>query len=312
VGTLSEFREIRIVTETSPAPGPLRIIVGIATIGRPEVLNETLEELRRQTRQPDRIVVSHHTDRDVEDIQTQGRPIVCVKSPAGLTIQRNAILRMAQGFDVVAFFDDDFFPCPNYIEVIEQAFCLNPDYQVVTGCVLADGAKGLGIAPSVARDLVARDQGVPKPLKGKDTYNGYGCNMSVRLSNVFKHQILFDENLPLYGWLEDVDFCRRLVPFGRIVKIDGARGVHLGVKAGRTKGARLGYSQIANPMYMFRRGTLSWRLTMQTMVKHLAINSVRSIYPESHVDRMGRLRGNVTALSDLMWGRCHPKRMLEL
>jgi len=302
------------VSQTLPAAEPkqLKIIVGIATIGRPHVLNGTLEQLDWQTRQPDCIVVSHHTDRDVEGIETRDRPITCVKSPAGLTIQRNAILRMAQGFDVVVFFDDDFFPSPNYLQVIEQAFLQNLDYQIITGKVLADGAKGIGIEPSVAREVIAQDRGATGPSQGVDTYNAYGCNMSVRLLNVLKHQIMFDENLPLYGWLEDVDFCRRLVPFGRIVKIDAARGVHLGVKAGRTQGARLGYSQIANPMYMFRRGTLSWRLTMQTMVKHLAKNSLRAMFPEPHVDRIGRLRGNLTALSDLFWGRCHPKRMLEL
>lgn len=301
------------MSKASPAGAtkPLKIIVGIATIGRPKVLYQTLEELNRQTRQPDCVVVSHHTEQDVEGIQTDDRAIISVKSPAGLTTQRNAILRVAQGFDVVAFFDDDFFPSPSYLQVMEQAFLLNSDYQVVTGSLLADGAKGIGIEPLVARNLIAQDHGAARPFNAEDTYTGYGCNMSVRLLNVFAHRILFDENLPLYGWLEDVDFCRRLARFGRIVKIDGARGVHLGVKTGRTNGARLGYSQIANPIYMLRRGTLSWRRAVEPMVKHLAINSARAVFPEPYVDRMGRLRGNLAALSDLVRGRCHPKRMLD-
>jgi GT2 family glycosyltransferase len=292
-------------------PRPLKIIVGIATIGRPEVLSHTLEQLNRQTRQPECIVVSHHTDRDVDGIRVPSRGITFVKSPVGLTTQRNAVVRIAQGFDLVTFFDDDFFPSPNYLQVTEQAFLFNADYQVVTGRLLADGAKGPGIEPAVARDLIAKDPGTARPLTAKETYTGYGCNMSVRLFNVFKHQILFDENLPLYGWLEDVDFCRRLSRFGSIVKIDGARGVHLGVKTGRTKGVRLGYSQIANPTYMFRRGTLSLRYTIQPMVKHFAINAVRAMFPEPNVDRAGRLRGNIAALTDLLRGRCHPRRMLE-
>ena len=40
----------------------------------------------------------------------------------------------------------------------------------------------------------------------------------------------FDENLPLYGWLEDVDFCRQLARYGRIVKNIRLIGVHLGSK----------------------------------------------------------------------------------
>ena len=41
---------------------------------------------------------------------------------------------------------------------------------------------------------------------------------------------------------------------GKVVKIDAAFGVHLGTKLGRNSGLRLGYSQIANPLYLARKG----------------------------------------------------------
>lgn len=289
----------------------LKIIVGIATIGRADVLRSTVEYICAQIRQADRIVVSHHTDRDIEGIPSRSLGITCVKSPAGLTKQRNTILRVAQEFDVVSFFDDDFFPSPKYLQVIEECFLSQPDYQVVTGALLADGINGPGIDPGTAAALIATDGGAPNPMHTREIYNGYGCNMSVRLSEVLRHRISFDENLPMYGWLEDVDFCRRLRKFGKIVRIDGARGVHLGVKSGRTRGVRLGYSQIANPIYLFRRGTLSWRRAFLQMVKNFCINAARAEFPEPYVDRMGRLRGNMAALVDLSRGRCHPMRMLE-
>src|SRR3546814_2466766 len=35
----------------------------------------------------------------------------------------------------------------------------------------------------------------------EDVYNGYGCNMAIRMAPVREAGLLFDENLPFYGWL---------------------------------------------------------------------------------------------------------------
>jgi GT2 family glycosyltransferase len=77
--------------------------------------------------------------------------------------------------------------------------------------------------------------------------------MAVRVLPVHGNGLHFDENLPLYGWLEDVDFCRRLAPYGRIVRNARTAGVHLGSNSGRTSGVCYGYSQIANPLYLWRK-----------------------------------------------------------
>ncbi len=297
-----------LLTETKP----LRIAVGIATVGRPQILRETLSELRKQQRPPDCIVVSHCTDKDVTGVQGERSEVSYICAPLGLTKQRNAIINVAREFDIIVFFDDDFFPCPQYLEIVEKAFQLNPNYQVVTGTLLADGIKGQGIEPAMAQSIIQRDVGASNPLRAREVYNGYGCNMSVRLAGVLEQRVLFDEDLPLYGWLEDVDFSRRLAHMGKIVRVDGARGVHLGVKLGRTSGVRLGYSQIANPVYMVRRGTLSRRRAFDKMMQNLIANAAKAMFPEPNIDRAGRLRGNIRAVADLIRHRCHPKRILDL
>mgnify|MGYP000606119618 CR=1 FL=1 len=66
----------------------------------------------------------------------------------------------------------------------------------------------------------------------------------------------FDERLPLYGWLEDLDYCRRMSPYGRIQRSSMLVGVHMGVKGGRQSGVRLGYSQVANPIYFVIKGSM--------------------------------------------------------
>ncbi|WP_428378250.1 glycosyltransferase family 2 protein [Lichenicoccus sp.] len=142
-------------------------------------------------------------------------------------------------------------------------------------------------------------------------FNGYGCNMALRLEPLIRHRLRFDERLPLYAWFEDVDLTRRLGRHGRIVKLPSARGVHLGIKLGRTSGTRLGYSQVANPIYLARKGVYPWFRVLRDLSRHLLVNCVKSIRPERYIDRRGRLRGNARALRDLLRGRLRPERILD-
>jgi GT2 family glycosyltransferase len=145
------------------------------------------------------------------------------------------------------------------------------------------------------------------------TFNGYGCNMALRLDVVRAHALRFDERLPLYAWYEDIDLCRRLASHGgEIVEVAAASGVHLGVKHGRTSGKRLGYSQVVNPLYLWRKGSYPLDRALRSIGRHLLINGVRSLRPEPWVDRRGRLVGNSLALLDIMRGRAVPERILDL
>src|SRR5262249_5577497 len=154
------------------------------------------------------------------------------------------------GCDAVLFLDDDFLPAPGYLAVTEAVLRAQPDCVVTTGTVLADGAKGPGIAVQDGRTILAQDQGPADPPATVAHFNGYGCNMAVRMAPILAHGLRFDEALPLYAWYEDIDFTRALGRHGAILRLAGARGVHLGVKAARTPGLRLGYSQVVNPVYL--------------------------------------------------------------
>jgi hypothetical protein len=90
------------------------------------------------------------------------------------------------------------------------------------------------------------------------------------------------------------------------------RGVHLGIKLGRTSGVRFGYSQIANPIYLIRKGSMPRRHANKIMLRNLAANLARSLYPEPWVDRRGRLKGNLLALFDMLRGRISPNQILRL
>lgn len=287
----------------------LRIVVGIATSGRAEILGKVVSIIGEQTRQPDSIVICPAKAEDVGDVLNSHPAVEIVLGPPGLPHQRNTILSQCNA-DVLLFLDDDFLMQPEYIGELEKLFVSNPEVVVATGLVTADGIRGPGFSVEEGRRLLVDLHVNQEPII-RETYGGYGCNMAVRLETVRQHCLEFDENLPLYAWLEDIDFSRQLAKYGRIIKSSMLRGVHLGTKrSGRSSGMRLGYSQIANPVYLARKGTLSWAFSMKYMRRQFIANCVRSVKPEPWVDRRGRLKGNILAIYEVLLGRSSPSRIL--
>ena len=286
----------------------MRIAIGIISMGRAAVLADTLRELRTQTRSADRVLVCSTCPADVAGVE--GAELF--EAPPSTSGQRNRLLTEAADCDLMVFFDDDFQPEPGYLAETERVFASDQSVVVSTGVVLADGAKGLGFSPDAGRDILDRAAPADPAAPVVPAFNAYGCNMAVRLSVVRDHGVLFDDRLKYYGWYEDIDFSRRAAIFGHLVRVPGARGVHLGVKAGRTSGRRFGYSQVINPIYLWRKGSYPLHHVLYSVGRHILINAVRSVRPEAHVDRRGRLRGNLRAVGDLLRGRVEPERVRDI
>ena len=187
----------------------------------------------------------------------------------------------------------------------------DPTVVAASGRVLADGFRSAGIGFAEADALVAAyESEAPRDVAVFDQVGAYGCNMIIR-SNA-RPDARFDENLPLFGWLEDLDYSSPFAKVGRIVETNQCVGVHLGVKSGRTSGVLLGYSQIANPLYLAAKGTMGRDRARRMAIRNVLANLLRSVAPERYIDRRGRLKGNLAAMSDLIRGRCHPTRVLDL
>lgn len=271
--------------ETEPRP---RLAVGIPTSSRPGIIFETVCHLARQTRLPDLVLIS------VADIAHAGGiekaelpfPVEVLVGAPGLSRQRNLILNALRYSDIVMFLDDDFLMTPDYLERTEKVFADNPDVVMTTGKVIADGILGPGLNHAEGDALLAEAADEPVSDAMVDTDTGYGCNTAVRLSTVIDNNLHFDEHLPLYSWLEDVDFSARLNAFGRIVRVEATRGVHLGTKTGRTPGMNLGYSQIANPVYLVRKGTLAWPRARNLMMRNVASNLAGTLRPRPRPGRI--------------------------
>jgi GT2 family glycosyltransferase len=290
----------------------IRLVIGIPTHGRPAILAETIAFLAKQRRQPDKIVVAYAEAEDIAEAVYQFPHVTFLKTPLGLTRQRNAILTWARDEDILLFVDDDFYLDPQYLTITEQFFVEHPEVVASTGRVLADDMKGPGLSVDQAKSIIAGSNGAECAQQITQVYLAYGCNMCVRLSTVRKHGLRFDETLPLYGWYEDWDFSRQLAFFGSVVHISNACGVHLSTKVGRIPGMRLGYSQVANPIYLARKGTFRWSQVLRFILGPCLKNLVRSRRPEPHVDRLGRFYGNLAAFRDLCTGTLSPEQILDL
>ncbi|MDO5643457.1 MAG: family 2 glycosyl transferase [Paracoccus sp. (in: a-proteobacteria)] len=294
----------------------MKITVAIATTGRPAMLGEALRDLARQTRLPDRMIVSAAVAEDViaADLTSGPVPVELIFGRRGTTVQRNAVLDALENEDIVLFLDDDFMMGADFLAGMDRLFRDHPEISVATGHVLADGIKTAGITAPEALSLLAGHAARPLPHDDRliPVNNGYGCNMAFRCAPIRDHKLRFDENLPLYAWLEDVDFSRKVARYGTCVQAMALYGVHLGIKGGRTSGIRLGYSQIANPVYLLAQGTMTRGHVCRMIARNLSANAAKSLRPEPWVDRRGRLRGNFLALADLIRGRIAPGNVMKI
>ncbi|MCA0994792.1 glycosyltransferase family 2 protein [Alloyangia pacifica] len=298
----------------------IKLAVVICSVGRPECIAELMPALSAQTRQPDRLILSVTKPEDV-GFDPATSPVAgteVIYAEKGLPRQRNAGLDAVQNdCDIVVFFDDDFVPSRFALAGIEHAFGLWPEVNGMTGYLIADGINAPGLTDAEAQRLVA-EYDAKTPAAGQDRpplviragLEGlYGCNMAYRMAAIGDAR--FDTELPLYGWQEDIDFAARIS--GGRVKTDAFAGVHRGAKSGReTSGRRLGYSQLANTWYLVRKGTMTPKFAARLAMRNFAANHAKILSPEPWIDRRGRAAGNWLALGDILTGRAHPGRILEL
>lgn len=290
----------------------MKLAVIIPTLGRSGQVARLLGYLGSQARLPDEVILSAPDATHVELPESSPFPVSLAFGPRGLAAQRNTAMGPAlERFDIITFFDDDFVPSADYLRQVEESFAGNSGWAVVMGRVVRDGATNAGLTWEDAEVALRETEG--KKYDGPevvDHVGAYGCNMSFRSSLV--GDLRFDERLVLYGWQEDIDFTSQMRSRGRVVCVTAITGVHLGIKAGRVSGERFGYSQVANAVYLIRKGSVPASFALPLMFRNIAANLARSLRPEPYVDRRGRLRGNMLAILHVATGRIEPEYILKI
>jgi len=187
----------------------MRLGLVVATYRRPDILKTTLTHLFSQPHIPDHIVISAVNSTDIPDLGPNSGKVQVLFGSAGLTAQRNKGLGyLIQCTDVIAFIDDDEFPCREWLLTL---FTTCREHKV-------DGVLG-----PVLRHF---DQAPPKWLEKSNFYvrrvNPTGMPvewLEARTGNVLlKRELVAGDPAPFrpeFRAGEDQDFFRRKIGEGR-------------------------------------------------------------------------------------------------
>lgn len=293
----------------------MKTAVIISSVSRPKILHETVVSLEKQTCLPIIIVLSLCDTASVSNETAQLPLIRIVQGARGLTKQRNMGLTVVPpDADCVLFLDDDIELSPNYIESMQRLFYRSPDVVMASGISAADGlriGRTLTRGEASAAVLKLRCESKTEAAEG-----AYGCNMFVRRSLL--RRVQFDERLPLDSWLEDYDFSVRSKPYGQVVWNYETCVAHIGAqRVCRERGFLVGYTQLANSHYLWRKGTIpSFRRLLGTFwLPALRVSLQGAVHGKppwnTLLDYKGRVRGNVRALADAAMFRLKPERILD-
>lgn len=295
----------------------MNVSVIVCTVNRPMVLHDTILSVKQQHLLPKQIIIASPSADHIlpETLALDG--VEYVRTSLGLCKQRNQALDAVQPeTDLVVFLDDDIELGSRYLLEMERLFRMHPEILIASGRMLHDGGRSGRIDRAEARRqcrLYDESNASNAPLLLKDVDSGYGCNMAIRFSRIGACR--FDERLPLYAWLEDRDFSHRYTAGAHPpVELQNAAAVHLGWRAGRVSGVRLGFSTVVNPIYLKRKAntfSLSF-IVVRYWARCLAGNILGILTRDTEYDRVGLLKGNLLGFHHLLSGHCDPEHILQL
>lgn len=290
------------------------VVVVVCSSGRPHILHESMVSISAQS-EPCDVVLSVQSPNDVLE-ETAALPrVTVVMGSRGSSVQRNRALQsIPHQPECVLFLDDDVELDGDYVRELLAAYRRHPEIAVMNGRNLAHGIHSAGtLDRQTAVSLLEQERARVSDSKAEAAPDllpmntSYGCRMSMRGDLLGK--VEFDERLVLYGFLEDLDFAIRCLPYGAIAECQRANSVHLEVSADRIGGRQRGYSDIINPLYIWSKRT-GFPLT-RALLGSLR-RTVRNVRDGVRSGTPSRVQGNLLGWRDAILGRLRPERILTL
>ncbi len=260
-----------------------RFSVVLPTVGRPEMLRETLIGLVRCEPPPDEIlVVDGGPTAGVEELvralasERSVPRLEYLTSPRGTSVQRNIGIDRAQG-EVIVFVDDDLFVERDVFARLSLVYS-DPRTLGASGHVVEPLSRKIGGQRALLRRLLLPGE------QGRFTRFGYpryvyevnverdvewmpGCFMTARREAAAS--VRFDEHLRGYSLAEDEDFALRLSRLGRIRYVPEIIVYHQKTGFRSIDSRSLGRMVVQNRSYLFRKNfpqTPTARLQFQLLV----------------------------------------------
>lgn len=199
--------------------GWLRISIAIPTLGREQVLLDTVQALLRQVPAAAEVLVVDQTPQHEPAVDSQLRRWNEAGAVRWLRLERPSVPSAmnhalhAAHHPVVLFLDDDIVPSAGLIAVHAAAYA-DPAVWAVTGQVLQPGQEPMEEARVPVGAGIREDLDFPFHSSGRrEVHNCMAGNLSVR-----REQALaaggFDENFVRVAYRFETEFCRRLWAHG--------------------------------------------------------------------------------------------------
>ncbi len=300
----------------------MNLYVIICSVNRPEVLNDTVKGILKQTKLPESILISVACEADVlTDTRDLANVDVRIAPVRGSSAQRNYGVDCLElnDNDLVVFLDDDVELSSHYLETMVKLFQRHSQAIGLSAETLIGGRM---ISREKAQECLHNSQ--PLPVEQLTIRNNgkhwtcHGCNMLFRAQLLKKER--FDENLPLYSYAEDYDFSIRAARHGQVGKVAGVGFVHLSHSSGRVSEIRRGYSMVANNFYLLNKKVTHLplfkahiRFWLIIVCKETWVSFCRALSGRhaDEIDYSGRVRGRLMAVGDIILRRCSPNEILN-
>lgn len=256
----------------------------IATYQRPKELLLLLKTMVASADVPSEVVIvdgspSQDVAREVREwsrVCSLPFELIYVKSPAGLTRQRNVGIDVSSR-EIIFFMDDDCLPEPGYFREIRRVFKADAEHKIGAACGLLmneiDHPISLRWRLRLALRLVPRvDPGIYHPsgtsvpraltkaftgVRPTDTL--CGCAMAFRREVLDRHR--FSEFFYGYSQGEDLEMSLRVRRDWKIVWCGDARAVHNHASGGRPTSFRKGLMEVRNRHFIWRRHAQKMRFS---------------------------------------------------
>lgn len=248
----------------------------VATYKRPQEVRKLIEALRQLPDLPAEVVIVDGSPDEAtgealtDPAQLDGLPfdLVYVRSPAGLTRQRNVGIDASRG-RYLFFLDDDCLPEPGYFRNLRAVLVEDRALQVgaVSGSFVGEAGQDLGWRWRLRFWLGIVPRGEPGRYypTGTSIPRGFipaftGCR-SVEMvpggASVYRREVLLQHRFSkfFYGYAqgEDLEMSLRIGRTWKLLWSGDARVLHNHVASGRPSSVQKGRMEVRNRYFIWRR-----------------------------------------------------------
>ena len=251
----------------------LRIVVGIVTHNRCQLLSRCLDNIQAQTRPPDAIVVINNgsTDDTLDMLAMRGVDVLTQGNLGSAGGWHRAIAHcLDEGFDAVWLMDDDGYPAPDSLQLLEQA--LQPGVACASSVVVQEENPDHLVFPFPMLDTVGLPviMGCPRKLSTLAALEPLSHGAVYPFAHLFNGALIASSvirqignvNPDFFIFGEEVDYFFRLRQAGDVFSLLAARHIHPDVSSRP-------YSSIKIYYYIRNTLILNQRYFNQVWLRHI-------------------------------------------